>query len=430
MTGAQPRSRTRTRTVAVAGVAAVVALGVGGAVVFVPDESSDQAAAQGRDQGATAPIGQGDLTVSAEVDGTLGYGGGGSVYAQSRESGSPQGGTGGSGAGPGPSAPPSNGSSGSPSGSPSTSPSPKPEDKEREKEKEQTSGPQIFTGLPRVGDVVKQGDAMFHVNGRPVPLFYGDAPLWRALAKGVANGPDVKLLKHNLVVLGFGQGLNVDDKFTDGTEAAVKRWQKSLGLPQTGRVDPSAVAVQPAAVRVTAVKAVIGAPAQGEVATVSGTTRQVSVPLPVDKQALARKGDKVSVRLPDGRTTTGTVTDIGTVATPETEGGDGGGGGMPGGQGGGKSVVQVTVTLDKPEDAGVLDGAPVSVGFVSQSRKNVLSVPVNALVALAEGGYAVEVVDPSGARRLVAVQPGLFANGRVEITGTGLAAGQKVRVPS
>nr|WP_237535810.1 peptidoglycan-binding domain-containing protein [Streptomyces sp. SID3343] len=263
---------------------------------------------------------------------------------------------------------------------------------------------------------------MYRVNGRPVPLFYGDAPLWRALSKGVSDGPDVRLLKKNLVALGFGTGLQVDDKFTDGTTAAVKRWQKSLKVPQTGKVDPSAIAVQPSAVRVTAVKGAVGAPAQGEVAGVSGTGRQVVVNVPVDKQTLAKKDDKVSVRLPDGKVTVGTIASIGTVAEKGEDKGMGGGGG--------KAAVKVTVSLDKPDEAGTLDGAPVSVGFTSQSRKGVLSVPVNALVALAEGGYGVEIVDPAGNRRLVGVKAGLFANGRVEISGEGLAKDQKVRVPT
>lgn len=441
--GRQPRNRarTRTRTFAVAGVAAVVALGVGGAVVFSPGDDTDKAASQTQGPGATTPIVKGDLTVSAEVDGTLGYGGSGSVFAQSRDQSGDQGGSGGNtpqtgGGGPssGPQNAPQNPPQGNPQGSPQGNPPSKPPssppptkqvDKEQKKEDEQYAGQQIFSALPRVGDVVKQGDTMYEVNGRRVPLFYGPSPLWRALAKGVSNGPDVLLLEKNLAALGFGSDLNIDEKFTDGTAAAVKRWQKSLGLPQTGRVDPSAVAVQPGAVRVTVVKASIGGPAQGEVAAVSGTGRLVDVKLPVDQQNLARKGDKVSVKLPDGRTTTGTISEIGTVASKEEQSG-----GMPG-QGGGKATVPVTVTLDKPEEAGSLDGAPVSVGFTSQSRKGVLSVPVNALVALAEGGYAVEVVDSAaGTRKLVGVQPGLFANGRVEIAGEGLAAGQNVRVPS
>ncbi|HSA51638.1 MAG TPA: peptidoglycan-binding domain-containing protein [Yinghuangia sp.] len=427
----------------IAGVAAVVALGVGGAVVFSPGDEAEKAASRTQGPGATALVVRGDLTVNAEVDGTLGYGGSGSVIAQAHDvgvSGGEDAGSGGSGAtgdpeggrggtpppGGGPSAPPGGSAPAEQPGSrkPTQSPT-KPVDKEQKKEEEQYAGRQIFTKLPDVGAVVKQGETMYEVNGRPVPLFYGLSPLWRVLAAGVSNGPDVQMLERNLVALGFGADLSVDEKFTDGTAAAVKRWQKSLGLPQTGRVDPSMVAVQPGAIRVTAVKASIGAPAQGEVAAVSGTGRLVEVKLPVDKQSVARKGDKVTVRLPDGKTTTGTISEIGTVASKDEQDG-----GMPG-QSGGKATVPVTVTLDKPEEAGALDGAPVNVGFTSQTRKGVLSVPVNALVALAEGGYAVEVVDTAtGSRKLIGVQPGLFANGRVEITGEGLAEGQNVRVPS
>ncbi|WP_406300458.1 peptidoglycan-binding protein (plasmid) [Embleya sp. NBC_00888] len=392
----------------------MAALGVGGVLVFAPGDSKKQVANEGKNQGATAPIVRGDLTVAQEIDGTLGYAGTGSLYAQAPDQGPGKDPGSGPGGNPGPPVKPS------PSGSSSNPPK---DDKMKEEENDQLSGSRIFTELPAVGDSLKQGDSVYRVNGRPVPLFYGDAPLWRALAKGVSNGPDVLLLKRNLIALGFGPGLQVDDKFTDGTTAAVKRWQKSLKVPQSGKVDPSMIAVQPSAVRVISVKGAVGAPAQGEVLGVSGTGRQVSVNLPADKQALARQGDKVSVRLPDGKVTTGTITSIGTVAEKKEEGPN------PGTGGGGKATIKVIVTLDTPQEAGSLDGAPVAVGFTSQSRKDVLSVPVNALVALAEGGYGVEVVDPAGKRRLVGVKPGLFANGRVEISGTGLAKDQKVRVP-
>lgn len=410
------RPAARNRRSVVAGVAVFLALGASG-TLLLGSGAKDKAASQAKDPGATAAIVQGDLTVTADVGGTLGYTGTGSVFAQAPDAGvgaSPD--KGGAGTSPGGGQP-----SGNPPGGPSPSTPPKDGGK-KDAVDDQATGTQIFTGLPKVGDTVKQGEPVYRVNGRPIPLFYGDAPLWRALSKGVSNGVDIRVLKKNLAALGHGKDLQLDDRFTDGTEAAVKHWQKALGLPQTGKVDPSAVVVQPGAVRVTTVKALVGAPAQGEVATVSGTGRQVTVELPVDKQSLAKQGDTVSVRLPDGKTTTGTITSIGTVATQENQNGSTGGKD--------KATIQVIVTLDKPEEAGSLDGAPVSVGFTSQSRKGVLSVPVNALVALAEGGYAVEVVDTSNNRHLVAVKPGLFANGRVEITGDGLAKDQKVRVPS
>ena len=54
-------------------------------------------------------------------------------------------------------------------------------------------------------------------------------------------------------------------------------------------------------------------------------------------------------------------------------------------------------------------------------------MPVTSLIALAEGGYAVAVQDGSGVR-LVAVDPGFFARGMVEITGA-LSVGDMVEVP-
>jgi hypothetical protein len=66
------------------------------------------------------------------------------------------------------------------------------------------------------------------------------------------------------------------------------------------------------------------------------------------------------------------------------------------------------------------------VSVTTRSVKNALTMPVNALLALARGGYAVEV-DTGGARRLVPVTLGMFDDsaGLVQVSGTGLAAGQR-----
>ena len=58
-------------------------------------------------------------------------------------------------------------------------------------------------------------------------------------------------------------------------------------------------------------------------------------------------------------------------------------------------------------------------------------VPVDALLALSSGGYAVEEVTPAGVHHLVAVSTGLFddADGLVQVSGGGLSAGQRVVVP-
>jgi hypothetical protein len=93
--------------------------------------------------------------------------------------------------------------------------------------------------------------------------------------------------------------------------------------------------------------------------------------------------------------------------------------------------VAVTVSVDDPKAASEPDQTPVSVAFTSAGAKGVLAAPVTALIALAGGGFAVEVVDSSGATHLVAVEPGLYAvGGLVEVKGNGIQEGTTVVVPS
>jgi hypothetical protein len=74
----------------------------------------------------------------------------------------------------------------------------------------------------------------------------------------------------------------------------------------------------------------------------------------------------------------------------------------------------------------------VQVTITTASVPNALVVPVTALLARPGGGYAVEVVDPGGTHNLVAGSLGLFddADGLVQVTDSGLAAGQEVVVPT
>jgi hypothetical protein len=137
-------------------------------------------------------------------------------------------------------------------------------------------------------------------------------------------------------------------------------------------------------------------------------------------------GDPVTITLPSGRTTPGRLSFVGSVASTPSEGdsGDSGGSTTP--------TIDVTVRLLRQADAGKLDQAPVSVAITTASVKNVLVVPVNSLLALAGGGYAVEAVNAAGIHRLIPVELGLFddSNGLVEARGAGLSAGQRVVVPT
>ena len=86
-----------------------------------------------------------------------------------------------------------------------------------------------------------------------------------------------------------------------------------------------------------------------------------------------------------------------------------------------------------PAAAGNLDQAPVNVNIVTAQARDVLAVPVSALVALAGGGYAVEVTRGSGShatRQLVPVRTGLFSDTLVQVSGAAITAGLEVEVPS
>lgn len=274
----------------------------------------------------------------------------------------------------------------------------------------------IVTWLPQPGDTITRGQRVYEADGRPVPLLYGSKPFWRDLHEGVSDGPDVRILEQNLKALGYGEGLTVDDTYTAATAARVRQWQKALGVERTGRVALGDVVVLPGAIRVAQVRATTGARAAGEILTATGTRKQVTVDLPATKSALAVKGSRVTVDLPDGRTATGRIVAVGTVATAKDKQE--------------AATLPVTVALDDPAVTGALDGAPVTVDLRGTVHKGVLAVPVDALLALAEGGFGVEVAADDGSRRIVPVALGAFANGKVEVRGTGLAAGLKVTVPA
>jgi peptidoglycan hydrolase-like protein with peptidoglycan-binding domain len=281
----------------------------------------------------------------------------------------------------------------------------------------------IITALPAEGSVVTRGQALYRVDGRPVPLLYGQLPAWRVLSVGVDDGPDVRQLEGNLVALGYDpdRAITVDDHFSWATRAAVRRWQEVIGLPETGAVAPGDAVWQPGPVRVGAVKAQVGDAARpgSPVLEVTATSRQVTIDLDASRQPYVRAGDRVDLELPGGRTTTGRVVSVGKVATA--------GQGEDGGQA--DPTVEVVVALDRPRATGGLDQAPVDASITTQVRRGVLAVPVGALLALAEGGYAVEV-ERQGRRQLVGVETGLFADGQVEVSGGGLRAGDRVVVPA
>ncbi len=281
------------------------------------------------------------------------------------------------------------------------------------------------TWLPEVGQIVQQGQALYQVDGAPVVLLYGSVPAYRILAEGT-TGTDVAQLNHDLVALGYVKASDVDtawDRYGWATDAGVTKLQKQLGVDQSGWLAMGEVVFLPTAARVVTLQAGLGAPATGAVLQASSTAPVVRVALTADRQAEVKAGDLVTITLPNGRTTPGTVTSVGGVAT--TPSNDSGGSGAA-------STVPVTIQPTDPAAIGGLDQAQVLVAITTATVQSALAVPVNALLATADGGYAVEIADPEGTRHLVSVSPGLFddATGLVQVTGSGLSAGQRVVVPA
>ena len=295
-----------------------------------------------------------------------------------------------------------------------------------------------YTALPTAGQVVRRGQELYEVDGSPVYLFYGGRPEWRTLSAGVAPGPDIAQLDGNLIALGYaeGTGLTVGDAFTSATAAAVVRWQASTGQSVTGVVGLGQIAYAPGPIRVASTSAGLGsAPQPGtDVLAATAATPVVLAQLPVSQEYLVKPGERVTVTLPDGSSTTpGTVTAVAAEATATSAGAgsDQQGNGQPQSQSQPQSgpTVQVTIQLSDPSAAGNLDQAPVTVNIISARAANVLAVPVNALLARANGGYAVAVMHGS-ASRLVPVQTGLFTSTLVQVTGAGLRSGELVQVPA
>jgi peptidoglycan hydrolase-like protein with peptidoglycan-binding domain len=267
----------------------------------------------------------------------------------------------------------------------------------------------LVTWLPAVGSTVARGEPVLRVDGRPVILLYGAIPLYRTLKPGT-EGPDVAQFESNLQALGFG-GLTVDQQYTEATATAVRRWQASFALPSTGTVEPGQVFYATGAVRVAAQRSHVGDVATGDILGYTGTVPSVSATIDATRiRGELKAGTAVTV-LVDGRDGPGTVE---RVAPPDTDAGarlD--------------PSIRLDVSVADPTLLAGREGA-ATVRIVLADRKNVLVVPVVALVALAEGGYGVQLSDG----RYVAVGTGLFARGMVEITSGEVTAGTKVVVPS
>ena len=275
----------------------------------------------------------------------------------------------------------------------------------------------VLTGVPPAGTQVGVGQALFTVDNVNVYLFHGRLPAWRAFERGMDDGPDVKQLEENLRTLGFFIE-EPDEEFDRDTEQAVEAWQEATGQQETGRIDLGRVVFAPTDLRIAENVAAVGDQVGpgAPIVKISGLVKEVTADLKLGDQRLGVVGAKVQLKLPGGAETTGTITAVGQPTERQNNGQV-------------TVVVPVTIALDDAAAAEGIQRASVTVDVPSETRENVLYVPVEALMALPDGEFGVEVVRDDGTTQQVPVVTGLFAGGRVEISGDGVEAGLDVVVP-
>jgi hypothetical protein len=285
----------------------------------------------------------------------------------------------------------------------------------------QGQGGGTLTWLPSAGQVIGQGQVLYRVdNGVPVVLLYGSVPAWRGLDEGV-TGADVTQLNHDLVDLGYASSSDISalgwDYFSWETAYGVQQLESALGVSSPpGSLPLGSVVFEPTAILVSDVQGSLGGPAAGPVLAGTSDQHVVTIALSTSQESGVAVGDPVTITLPDGSSTPGVISSVGTVASGTA----------------GSATIPVTVTLTHPSAAGTLDQAPVTVNITTASSPGpVLEVPVGALLAQSSGGYAVEVTGPGNTRRLVPVTPGIFDDnsGMVQVTGA-LTPGEQVVVPA
>jgi hypothetical protein len=280
----------------------------------------------------------------------------------------------------------------------------------------QASG--TFSKLPSAGEVLSRGQVLYRVSNDPVVVLYGNTPAYRSLYEG-DKGPDVRELNHNLVALGYATRSSVDwdwSYFSYETRYALEKFQYHLGEDETGSLSEGQVVFLPWRARINSVSATLGTSAGSgaPMMEATSTSQHVVVDLNASQQTEVKVGDAVQITLPDNQITPGMVGGIGTVAG-----------------GGSNATLPIYITLKHSRDAGRLDRAPVQVQITTAAVKHALIVPIDALLARSDSGYAVETVEAQGVRHLVAVTLGAFddAAGTVQVTGN-VSAGERIVVPN
>ena len=274
---------------------------------------------------------------------------------------------------------------------------------------------------------IGNGAVVYVVDDVPVTAVVSDVVFDRTLVAGVSDGDDVAALEQMLLDLGYDADgeLVVDEEFDEATTQAIDDWEDDLadrwdGVANDDGVSTAEVVAIPDGMTIgdltPQASDVIVTGTELATATSDRATRVVQTSIAVADQETLTEGRPVDVEFPDGTITTGVVSLVATSSTTDPADPDG------------EAVLAVEITLDDvPESAQSLNEIDVEVQIVDRIAEGATVVPASALLATADGGFAVEVVTGGSTTSFVAVDPGQFTDGFVEVTG--IEPGTAVVVP-
>ncbi|MGH1491304.1 MAG: peptidoglycan-binding protein [Acidimicrobiales bacterium] len=285
--------------------------------------------------------------------------------------------------------------------------------------------------LESTSSAVTNGSVIYIVDDIPVSAVMVepdiDLVLTRNLYLGIADGPDVAAVEQMLADLGYDADgeMTVDEEFTSATTEAINDWEDDLEDQWDDVVNDGVVSISEIVLVEAGTDLTTPSPLDSDL-TASGTelasttidqgSRMVLTAIPVADQDAMAEGQEVDIEFPDGTIVVGTVTDIAGSTTVEA------------GDPEAEPLLAVEIGLgDIPESVEGLVEVDVTVKLVDRMATGVTVVPASALVATADGGFAVEVATGGGATQFVAVDPGQFTDGLVEVDG--IDPGTAVVVP-
>ncbi|MEM9467498.1 MAG: peptidoglycan-binding domain-containing protein [Actinomycetota bacterium] len=276
------------------------------------------------------------------------------------------------------------------------------------------------TAAVAAGAIIEHGDELVRIDERAVFLAEGEMPMYRTLERvdtrqrdennrrlTLLEGPDVIQLQTFLASAGHDADgrLEIDGVFGSSTEKAAKAWQDANGLSPTGRVDSGQLVFTAEPVRIAST---IRTGAGFQSLEVTRADALILVDTSNRDRGAISPGTAVTIVLPDGGRVAGEASKQEQATNGE-----------------GAAVWRTTIRSEAilPSEVGT-----ATIEVVDVAVEGAVLVPASALLALAEGGFAVEKTTDAGPR-LTRVDVVDVLDGMAAVTGD-IAPGDTVVVPT